>query len=252
MSAPEGVQSSCREGALWLTIDRMDRANALDPQTIRTLHRSFAEPGDARMIVLTGAGDRAFCSGADLAGDVAEETARQFTDLLAAMDACPIPIIARVNGAVAGGGVGLICASDMAIGVNTLSIATPEARLGLFPFMILPYLLRVSTQRTVAEMAFAGRRLGAAEAVQAGFLTRCVAPDDLDGEIDSLCTSIAAMGPQALRVGRAAFARCAFQEAGQAPFLKEAFVSLWNNEESKEGRAAFREKRTPQWIKTDR
>ena len=247
MSASQGVQQCRQDGVLRLTLDRPDRANALDPRTITDLCTAFSDPGDVRMIVLTGAGERVFCSGADLTGDAPGESARQFTALLAAMDACPVPILSRINGAVAGGGVGLVCASDIAIGVDTVSIATPEARVGLFPFMILPFLLRVSGPRIVAEMAFAGRRLCADEAVQAGFLTRCVKREALDDEVGRMCAAILSMGPQALRAGRAVFARHAFGAGARDESLMQSFLAAWNTEESREGRAAFREKRAPVW-----
>lgn len=246
----EGVLVSRAKSALWLTINRPARANALCPATVEALHKVFSDPGDSRLIVLTGAGERAFCSGADLTGGAPEATARQFSALLQAMDACRVPIIARVNGVAAGGGVGLICAADIAIGVTTLSIATPEARVGLFPFMILPYLLRVSRMRTVAQMIFAGRKLTADEAVGAGFLTSVVDPPVLNAEVERTSAAIAAMGPQALREGRAAYQRTALGEAPADERLMQDFIRLWDSEESKEGRAAFREKRAPVWQET--
>lgn len=232
---------------LRLTISRAERANALAPDMVECLRAAYADPGDARLVILTGAGERAFCAGADLAGDLPEETARQFSGLLAAMDACPVPTLARVNGAVAGGGVGLVCASDIAIGVDTVTLATPEARVGLFPFMILPYLLRMAPLRAVAEMAFAGRKLTADEAAEAGFLTRAVPREVLDVEVERLSAAILTMGPQAIRAGRAAFARHAFGASAGDEALMQAFLTLWGSSESAEGRAAFREKRAPQW-----
>lgn len=240
-----------KDGVLRLTLNRPSRANSLDPAAVGALHDTFADPGDTRLIVLTGAGERAFCSGADLAGGAPEATARKFSALLQAMDACPVPIVARVNGAVAGGGVGLVCAADIAIGVNTLSIATPETQVGLFPFMILPYLLRVSPMRTVAEMIFAGRKLAACEAVGAGFLTTAVAPDALDVEVGRISTAIARMGPEAIRAGRVAYRRTALNEGPADERLMQDFIRLWNGEESKEGRAAFREKRAPAWLEAE-
>jgi enoyl-CoA hydratase/carnithine racemase len=248
----DGVLADRKDGALWLTMNRPSRANALDPATVGALHEAFCEPGDARLIVLTGAGDRAFCSGADLAGDAPEATARQFSALLQVMDTCPVPIIARVNGAAAGGGVGLVCAADIAVGINTLSLATPDARVGLFPFMIMPYLLRVSGMRTVAQMIFAGRKLSADEAVTAGFLTSVVEAGALDAEVARISAAIAAMGPQAIRVGRAAYQRTALGEGPADERLMQDFIRLWDSEESKEGRAAFREKRAPAWQETAR
>lgn len=237
-----------RQGAvLSLTINRPERANALDSATVDALFDAFADPGDARVVVLTGAGERAFCSGADLSGALPEKTAAGFTRLLAAMDDCPAPIIARVNGAAAGGGVGLLCAADIAIASDTASVATPEGRVGLFPFMILPYLLRVASTRHVAEMAYAGRRLSATEAVEAGFFTRSTTPDALDTLIEETAHAVAAMGPQAMQAGRMAFLRRLSADGGPDEAMAEAFRTLSSGPEAAEGLAARRERRPPAW-----
>jgi len=240
-----------REGAvLTLTINRPERANALDSATVDALFDAFADPGDARVVVLTGAGERAFCSGADLSGTLPEKTAAGFTHLLAAMGDCPAPIIARVNGAAAGGGVGLLCAADIAIASETATVATPEGRVGLFPFMILPYLLRVASTRHVAEMAYAGRRLSASEAVEAGFFTRMTAPDALDGQIDETARAVAAMGPQAMKAGRKAFLHRLSADGDPDEAMAEAFRALSSGPEAIEGLAARRERRAPSWSLT--
>lgn len=240
-----------QDGAvLTLTINRPERANALDLPTIDTLFDAFANPGDARVVVLTGMGERAFCSGADLSGALPEKTAAGFTRLLASMDECPAPIIARINGAAAGGGVGLLCATDIAIAADTASVATPEGRVGLFPFMILPYLLRVASTRNVAEMAYAGRRLSAAEAVEAGFFTRMTAPAALDAQVEETARAVAAMGPQAMKAGRQAFLRRVSTDNGPDESMAEAFRVLSCGPEAIEGLAARRERRAPSWSLT--
>ena len=237
-----------REGAvLTLTINRPERANALDSTAINALFDAFADPEGARVVVLTGAGERAFCSGADLTGALPEKTASEFTRLLAAMDDCPAPIIARVNGAAAGGGVGLLCAADIAIASQTASVATPEGRVGLFPFMILPYLLRVASPRRVAEMAYAGRRLAADEALEAGFFTRVAPPDSLETHVEETLQAILAMGPQAMKAGRAAFLRRISSDNGPDEAMADAFRALSSSPEAAEGLAARRERRAPDW-----
>lgn len=237
-----------REGpVLTLIINRPERANALDSAAINALFDAFAEPEDARVVVLTGAGERSFCSGADLSGALPEKTASEFTRLLAAMDDCPAPIIARVNGAAAGGGVGLLCAADIAIASQTASVATPEGRVGLFPFMILPYLLRVASPRRVAEMAYAGRRLAADEALEAGFFTRVTSPDSLETHVEETLQAILAMGPQAMKAGRAAFLRRISSDNGPDEAMADAFRALSSGSEAAEGLAARRERRAPDW-----
>lgn len=238
-----------RDGpALTLTIDRPDRSNALDGPTMDALFDAFADPGDARVVVLTGAGERAFCAGADLSGDLPDEAASRFTRLLAAMDDCPVPIIARVNGGAAGGGVGLLCAADIAMAADTASVVTPEGRVGLFPFMILPYLLRVAAPRRVAEMAYAGRRLDAAEALEAGFFTTVSPAAALDARVAETVAAIGLMGPEALKLGRAAFLRRISADGGPDEKMAEAFRRLSGGPEALEGLAARRERRTPAWA----
>lgn len=240
-----------REGPLLtLTINRPERANALDSAVINALFDAFADPEDARAVVLTGAGERAFCSGADLSGALPEKTATDFTRLLAAMDDCPVPIIAQVNGAAAGGGVGLLCAADIAIAADTASVATPEGRVGLFPFMILPYLLRVASPRRVAEMAYAGRRLAADEAREAGFFTRLAPQDALDAHVAETVRAVTAMGPQAMRAGRPAFLRRISVDNGPDEAMADAFRALSSGREAAEGLAARREGRAPDWSLT--
>lgn len=238
-----------RDGTvLTLTINRPDRANALDGPTVDALFHAFADPGDARVVVLTGAGDRAFCSGADLSGSLPEKTAAGFTRLLAAMDECPVPIIARVNGGAAGGGVGLLCAADIAIASDNASVVTPEGRVGLFPFMILPYLLRVASTRRVAEMAYTGRKLSAAEALDAGFFTAVTAAPHLDQQVSEAADAISAMGPQAMRLGRMAFLRRLSADGGPDEHMADLFSKLASGPEALEGLAARRERRAPAWT----
>lgn len=234
--------------ALVLTLNRPERANALDGPTLERLFDAFADPGQARAVVLTGAGDRAFCAGADLSGPLPEKTAAAFTRLLAAMDDCPVPIVARVNGGAAGGGVGLLCAADIAIAADTATVVTPEGQVGLFPFMILPYLLRVASTRQVAEMAYTGRRLGAVEAHDAGFFTTIVAPADLDSRVHACVAAISRMGPQAMRLGRTAFLRRISTDNGPDEQMAQAFRTLSQGSEALEGLAARRERRTPNWM----
>lgn len=247
MSEPAPVIVRRDGPALTLTINRPERANALNMDTLDSLFDAFADPGDARVVVLTGAGERAFCSGADLSGALPEKTAAGFTRLLAAMDDCPVPIIARVNGAAAGGGVGLLCAADIAIASDTVSVATPEGRVGLFPFMILPYLLRVASTRCVAEMAYAGRTLSATEALDAGFFTRVSTPDTLDALVETTVRAVAAMGPQAMSAGRKAFLRRLSSDGGPDEVMSQAFRTLSAGAEAAEGLAARRERRAPSW-----
>ncbi|WP_292094199.1 enoyl-CoA hydratase-related protein [Brevundimonas sp.] len=240
-----------RDGAvLTLTIDRPDKANALDGPTVDTLFHAFADPGDARVVVLTGAGERAFCSGADLSGPLPERTAAGFTRLLAAMDDCPVPIIARVNGGAAGGGVGLLCAADIVIASDAASVVTPEGRVGLFPFMILPYLLRVASTRRVAEMAYTGRRLSSAEALDAGFFTTVTPATELDPQVSQTAAAIAAMGPRAMRLGRQTFLRRISADGGPDERMAQAFRDLASGPEALEGLAARRERRAPAWTIT--
>jgi methylglutaconyl-CoA hydratase len=249
-----------REGAVTtLTMNRPEVRNAIGPSLIAQLTEFFAAlaTDDSRVLVLTGAG-AAFSAGADvewmrasrdltLEQNVADANAA--AAMFSSIDRCPKPVIARVNGHALGGGAGLVACADVAIAADTATFGFTEARLGLIPAMISPYVLRAIGPRRARELFVSGRRFGAAEALEIGLVHRVVTADELDGALASAAAEIARCGPVAIaeskRLVRDATASLAL------PDLAERIAAVRSGAEGQEGLTAFLEKREPAWISDD-
>ncbi len=249
-----------RGPTLWLTINRPDRRNALNETVVTTIagaiRQAMAE-NEARAIVLTGAGDKVFCAGGDLAPSadgapfsVDPSRPRNFiVDLLQLVETCPIPIIARVNGHALAGGFGLVCACDMVVAVDTANFGTPESKIGLFPMMIMPHLMRVVPPRRLMEMCITGEPLSAPEALAAGIVNHLAAPAELDARLDWLLDRVVTRSPTAIRLGKQGFQ--AMRDMALRDALEYAQLMLpmmAQTQDAREGFAAFREKRQPAWT----
>lgn len=252
------VQIEARGPVLWITIDRPEQRNALNDEVTHGIREALVEaPRDDRLraVVLTGAGDRAFCAGGDLgsSGDGPFQVdpahpANAVIELFREFERCTLPTIARINGHALAGGMGLACACDMAVAVSTATLGVPETGIGLFPMMILPYLQRTLPRRQLLEWCITGARWSAQEALEAGLLNYVVEPAELDARIDWLLGRILDKSPTAIRLGKTGF------HAMQDMSLTEAFEyaqlmlpMMARTEDAREGFAAFREKRTPEW-----
>jgi enoyl-CoA hydratase/carnithine racemase len=248
-----------RDLACHITINRAAEHNTMTDEVMNELRQALlaAEAMDGvRAIVLTGAGAQTFCAGGKLkpgadGSPFALDPGRfdnPVAELFRAMDRCNLPIIGRINGSAFGGGVGLICACDFAIGVDGARFGTTEARVGVFPMMILPLLLRVIPRRRLQEMCFLAERFPAIQAVQLGILNQAVPQGELDTAIDALVAKLAANSPVALRIGRRAFAAMSDLSLADAlNFAQMVLPVMSQSEDSKEGMRAFMEKRAPVW-----
>src|SRR3989440_9936135 len=167
---------------------------------------------DVRVIVLTGAGEQAFCAGADLTGmrgdagfvethDARGELAEVFRD----MWALGKPTIARVRGYALAGGFGLALSCDFVVAAADAQFGTPEVNVGLWPYMITVPLVRSMPPKKALELMLTGRRVGAAEADRMGFVTRVVPVDELDAATDELAADLAAKSPAIVKLGRDSF-----------------------------------------------
>src|SRR5438309_2847431 len=167
---------------------------------------------DVRVMVLTGAGEQAFCAGADLTGmtgdrgfakthDARGELARLFVDLWSLGK----PTIARVRGFALAGGFGLALSCDFVIAADDAQFGAPEIDVGLWPYQITVPMIRSMPPKQALELMMTGRRVGAAEAQRIGFVNRVVAVDELDAAVDELATTLAAKSPAAMRLGRDSF-----------------------------------------------
>jgi enoyl-CoA hydratase/carnithine racemase len=243
-----------------VTIDRPERRNAMDFAVMAGLRDALAAlrfDDDARVVVLTGAGDRAFCAGADLGG-IADNAAPSqvhsargaLADVFRNLDRLGKPTIAKVRGYALAGGFGLACACDIVIAADDAVFGTPEVDIGLWPYMITVPLLRSMPPKTVLELMMTGRRVDAAEAQRIGFVNRIVAPADLDAAVDEYCATLVAKSPLVLRLGREAFYRTLdITDTDNALAYLHAMLTIHTStEDAAEGVAAFAQKRPPTWT----
>lgn len=251
------VLSEVRDRVARITLNRPAQRNALDDVAAggiaAALRAAQADPA-VRAIVLTGAGDRAFCAGGDLKVDASGspfevDPARPDNPILGlfrTFEQTTKPTLARVNGHALAGGLGLMCACDLAIAAETATFGVPETGIGLFPMMILPYLQRAMPRRRLLEWCITGERWSAAEALEAGLLNRVVAPDELDATVDALLETIVARSPTAIRLGKRGFHAMEDMTLAQAfEYAELALPNMARTPDAREGFEAFRAKRAP-------
>lgn len=257
MAEPE-VLYDAADGIARVTINRPERRNAMSYGVMQGLRDAVAAAkADAgvRVVVLTGAGDRAFCAGADLGGiadnagaAAAHDGRGLLADLFRELWALGKPTIARVRGYALAGGFGLALACDFVVAADDAQFGTPEVNVGLWPYMITVPLLRSMPAKKVLELQATGRRVDATEAERIGFVTRVVPVDGLDAAVDELAGSLASKSPLVLRWGRDAFYRVLEMDADAALDYLQGMLSVHTlSEDAAEGVAAFAEKRTPEW-----
>jgi enoyl-CoA hydratase len=251
------VRFALEDGQALLTIDRPEARNALSAEVVAglslALQRAEADAA-VRVVVLTGAGNRAFCAGGDLQGMAedgplaAHEARRQYGLLLERLGAFPKPTVARVNGHALGGGLGLVCACDLAVAVDFAELGTPEVEVGLFPMMVLAWLQRHLGRKRALEMVLTGVRLKAEEALRWGLVNRVVPAAALEATTRALCQTLAAKSQAVLALGKRAFRRAEGLPLEAATELLAAELSLnLTTEDAAEGVLAFLTKRPPTW-----
>lgn len=210
---------------------------------------------DVRVVVLTGAGERAFCAGADLGG-IADSSAGGAHDARGLMPALfrsmwelGKPTIARVRGYALAGGFGLALACDLVVAADDAVFGTPEIDVGLWPFMISVPLLRAMSPKQALDLMMTGRRVDAHEALSMGFVNRVVPPAELDAAVDELASALAAKSPLIMRWGRDSFYRVLDMASDDALAYLHAMLTVTStSEDAAEGVAAFAEKRAPRWT----
>ena len=244
-------------GRATITIDDPDRLNPLSNQTMRELTAAVlaAAADDAvRVIVITGAGNRAFSAGGDLSGGFVDAPLadhgdrRALADLFRALRRSGKPVVARVNGHALGGGFGLAAACDIIVAADTATLGTPEIRVGLWPMMITAVLMAVVPRRALLELMLTGRRLSAGEARDLGIVNRVVSPDELDETVDAVVADLIGKSPAALALGKQAFYAVADLDFDSAlDHLHGGLTAIAMTADAAEGVAAFGEKREPAW-----
>jgi methylglutaconyl-CoA hydratase len=244
-----------------VTLNRPDVRNAFNSDMIAELTQVFAELGgrdDLRCIVLAGQG-KAFCAGADLnwmrsmAGYTHAENmddAGRLANMLATIYRCPKPTIARVQGDVYAGGTGLVAACDIAISVDTAQYCLSEARLGLVPSTISPYVVRAMGARAAHRYFLTAERFDAAEALRIGFVHEVVDASALDMKVNELVQTLVNNGPAAVPLCKKLVQDVAGQEI--TPELVQMTVAsiadVRVSAEGREGLQSFLHKRKPAWI----
>jgi enoyl-CoA hydratase/carnithine racemase len=256
VAAADGAQNTWIQ---WITINRPERRNALNEEVVRTIDAGIAgavADRDCRAIVLTGAGDQAFCAGADLQKNVAggafdvdfSRPRHYIVDLFKRIAECPLPLVARVNGHVMAGGFGLLCACDMAIAADDIRIGTPESKIGVTPMMILPYMLRVLPARRLQEMCITGEPFTAAEALEWGVLNYVAPRAELDAKLQWLLGRVLDKSPTAIRLGKQAFNAMRDMSLRESLEYAQAMVPIMSStQDAAEGKASFQEKRKANW-----
>lgn len=249
-----------RGPVLWITINRESRRNALNAEVVNAIGNSvlWAEklPG-CRAIVITGAGQNAFCAGADLQKGVEgfafevdfSDPTHYLVALFKRMEACRLPIIARVNGSVMAGGFGLLCSCDMAIASEHALFGTPETKIGMIPMMILPSMLRIVPRQKLKEMCITGEPWTAKEALGLGIVNYVVPGAELDNKTGWLIDRIVDKSPTAIRLGKQAFRSMSDMTMEQALEYAQVMVpSMASTLDAREGLTSFRDKRPPSWT----
>lgn len=256
-SPPLRVDLDAR-GVARLTMQRPDRYNAFDENLIAALHAAVEQAGqDAQVRVVLLAGDgKAFSAGADIgwmrrAAAAAPEANRadalRFAAMLAAIAQCPKPTVARVQGLALGGGVGLACACDIAIATPGAQFAVSEARFGILPAVIGPYLIRAVGPRQAQRLALMAHRFPAEEALRLGLVQQLA--EDLDAAVEATLTELLASGPQAQAEIKQLFAQLRPGDLGESArqLTAETIARVRAGAEAREGFAAFVDKRRPAW-----
>ncbi len=250
-----------QDGVARVTLNRPELRNAFDDALIGKLSQAFAELAvdrSVRMIVLAGNGP-AFCAGADLnwmkrmAGYSYEENladARGLADMLAALDRLPKPTIARVHGPVFAGGTGLVAACDIAVGTPEAKFCLSEAKLGLSPATISPYVIRAMGERLARRYLLTAEVFDAQEAHRIGMLSLLVPAGELDAAVAELVKHLLAGGPESHAKIKALIRDVAGRRPDDAVAAETAkrIAEIRGSAEGREGIAAFLEKRKASWC----
>jgi enoyl-CoA hydratase len=255
----DNVRVEVESGVASVVLNRPEQRNALSSAMLRDLRTALTscqESDQVRVVVLTGAGDRAFCAGADLSSFTAEtselerhEDRRQLVDLFCLLEDLGKPVIGRINGHALAGGFGLACACDLILAVEGATFATPEINVGLWPAIIQAVLARNLPRKVLLEMLLLGERWTADQMKEVGLVNRVVGSlEDLDAVTAEVSAKLASKSPAVLRLGRDSFYRQQDMEFRAAlEYLRSQLTLVSLTEDAREGVAAFFEKREPEF-----
>src|SRR5689334_14397887 len=258
MTEPHSVILEKRGSAFWITINRPEKRNALNGEVIAGIVKGYREAhddDDVRVIVLTGAGDKAFCAGADLQSSGAafafdfSRPNGDYADLLRLSQNATKPAIARVGGVCMAGGMGLLSMTDMAVAADHVMFGLPEVKVGVFPMQVLSLLQSIAPPRQVSEWALTGEPFDARGALAAGLVNYVVPSAELDAKVEWLIGRLVDKSPTAIRRGKYAMRAIASMSFDESIAYTESQIAiLAMTEDAKEGLKAFGEKRKPVWT----
>lgn len=240
-----------RDGKLLrVTLARPERRNAFDAQLIRELTEAFSDVGDARAVLLAGEGP-SFCAGADvewqrssidLTYEENVEDALRLHRMMSAVDACPAPLVASVQGYALGGGSGLVACADVVVAARDATFGFTEVRLGIIPAVISPFVFAKIGPAAARHLFLTGERFDAEAALRIGLVHEVT--DELDSAIDRKLGEILKSGPEATRAAK----RLARERPDDGEELARLAAGLRAGAEGQEGLRAFLEKRHPSWA----
>ena len=257
-----GALTLTHTGALLtITLSRPEVRNAFNDEVIAQITQAFqtaAASAEVRAVVLAAEGP-AFCAGADLnwMRRMADYTrtenladAAKLAEMLRVMYACPKPTIARIQGDVVAGGMGLVAACDMAVAVDSAGFCLSEVKLGLIPATISPYVVRAMGARAAHRYVLTAERFSAQEAHRIGFVHEVVPADQLDAKVAELVKALVSASPNAVRSGKELVQTVAGREIDGALIAQtvEGIADIRSSSEGKEGLQSFLQKRKPGWL----
>ncbi len=244
-----GLRVEREADVLRIALARPERRNAFNAELIAELHEAFSDVGDARVVVLSGDGE-SFCAGADVEWqrssiDLSEEENVQDTlrlyRMLEAVDSCPAPVVARVQGYALGGGSGLVACADVVVAASDATFGFTEVRLGIIPAVISPFVFAKIGAGAARRYFLTGERLDAQAALRIGLVHEVVA--ELDDAVRRIVGETLKSGPEATRAAK----RLAREPPSDGEDLARIAAGLRAGVEGQEGLRAFLEKRTPAW-----
>jgi enoyl-CoA hydratase/carnithine racemase len=241
-----------------VTLNRPEQRNALSGRLLSELVEAMKRARDdeeVKAVVLTGAGDKVFCAGADLGGFAADLPLVQkhfasdlFLEFFRLMPKLGKPTLCAANGHVLAGGMGLALSCDLVIAKQGATFGTPEINVGAFPYMIMAIIYRNVPRKKVNEMMLLGERLSAEEAVEYGLANKVVPAKEFQGAVDEWASKLASKSPVLMRLGHDAMYRQQDMAVDDAlEFLRSQLSLTFSTEDILEGVQAFFEKREPKW-----
>ncbi len=257
----ETIILAIKDSVATITLNRPQVHNAFNSTMIRELRAAFGTARDddsIRVVVLTGAG-KSFCAGADLnwmreiirySFDQNIEESREVAELMLEIYTLPKPSVAGINGAVIGGGNGLLSACDIAVASDRARFGLSEVKIGLVPAAISPYVIRRIGETAAREYFLTGERFDARRALDIGLVNRVVPHAELESRVMEVVRLLLGSGPEAMASCKELLYRVPAMSLGEAKtYTAEVIARLRVSAEGQEGMAAFLEKRKPAWSK---